>query len=577
MIINFFLVYFDEDKGQWVNTRPEIARHYLSTWFMIDFISIIPIDIITLEIPQDGMDLDKLRLLRIVRLMRLMKLLRILRSARIFKRIQQQLGFTFATVALIKFIVAVGMIVHWIACLWNLTEGLVANEYPSNWKQDSAYFDETTSTPFATYLACVEVSIMFMVMSYGRFAPANVFESFIAIVSMLLAGSVYAYVIGSICSVVSMRDPATQEYQQTMDLLNSYMHEIKLPQVMKENLRSYFAYCRQLFRTKYYHQILEGMSPTLRGQVADHLHSQWIQKIPFFNAPSAEERYRFMIAVAVKLFPAVFAPNEKIFVVGDMADCMYIVQKGLVAGQGHIYSKGRFFGEDMILQSSRRRYEIRALTYIDLYVLSEADLYEILSKGTFKQTQRLIRKAAIRIAFKNKIKEILSVHRILNICQPRISKQVFEEERARLLCISKLMQRKSVRRLSLLHGGIDPDEPLESALGKVRRKSIVHDGITKKYQNLIKFWVHGDNKARMDAIDCDDERQHLPTDSDVAARLDSLEDAMAKLTQAISQLTEKQEEPKQESEVSRIPNRIVLPSLSSASTLLEDTEEMDIL
>jgi hypothetical protein len=32
-----------------------------------------------------------------------------------------------------------------------------------------------------------------------------------------------AYVIGAICGVVSMRDPATQDFQQSMDLLNQYM------------------------------------------------------------------------------------------------------------------------------------------------------------------------------------------------------------------------------------------------------------------------------------------------------------------------------------------------------------------
>ena len=103
------------------------------------------------------------------------------------------------------------------ACVWNLSEKLAGDVI--NWKSDQIFIDEQSS--FETYFASVEVSIMFMVMSYGRFVPRNSFESVIAILCMLVAGSVYAYVIGSICSVVSMRDPATQEFQQTK-LIYSY-------------------------------------------------------------------------------------------------------------------------------------------------------------------------------------------------------------------------------------------------------------------------------------------------------------------------------------------------------------------
>ena len=55
----------------------------------------------------------------------------------------------------------------------------------------------------------------------------------------------------------------------------------------------------------------------------------------------------------------------------------FIVQKGIVAGSGRVYSKGRFFGEDMVLKNNRRKFSMRALTYIHVYVLTEDDLYEV--------------------------------------------------------------------------------------------------------------------------------------------------------------------------------------------------------
>ena len=47
LIINFNSAYTD-DKKEIVDNRKQIAKRYLSGWFFIDFISILPLDIILL-------------------------------------------------------------------------------------------------------------------------------------------------------------------------------------------------------------------------------------------------------------------------------------------------------------------------------------------------------------------------------------------------------------------------------------------------------------------------------------------------------------------------------------------------
>ena len=58
---------------------------------------------------------------RIFRLMRLLKLLRILKSARVLKRMESRISVSFAALSLIKFVIAVLLISHWLACLLRLT------------------------------------------------------------------------------------------------------------------------------------------------------------------------------------------------------------------------------------------------------------------------------------------------------------------------------------------------------------------------------------------------------------------------------------------------------------------------
>lgn len=54
------------------------------------------------------------RLLRVVRLLRLLKLARILRASRIFRRWENEVNLSYSVMSLIKFMVGVTTIAHWV-------------------------------------------------------------------------------------------------------------------------------------------------------------------------------------------------------------------------------------------------------------------------------------------------------------------------------------------------------------------------------------------------------------------------------------------------------------------------------
>jgi hypothetical protein len=60
-------------------------------------------------------------------------------------------------------------------------------------------------------------------VGYGDVGARTRYERIISIVAMVFGGAVYAYVIGSICGVISKMDPATAEFRTTLDELNLYM------------------------------------------------------------------------------------------------------------------------------------------------------------------------------------------------------------------------------------------------------------------------------------------------------------------------------------------------------------------
>ena len=227
--------------------------------------------------------MSQLKVLRILKLLKLLKLMRILKSMRIFKRLQTSLGLSNSTAALIKFLISVLMSIHWVACFWSLVPTLEDSEV--NWI-DAINVDPAREaagdriTISELYVQSLEFSFMIMVMGYGTTTPTTSSERVFAILCMMIAGSIYAYAIGSICSVISMRDPATTKFQETMDLLLKYVDENHMPMNLRMRMHEYLVHCKLIIRNKFYQtMVLPSLAPSLRAEAAIFTQSEWANQV----------------------------------------------------------------------------------------------------------------------------------------------------------------------------------------------------------------------------------------------------------------------------------------------------------
>ena len=74
-------------------------------------------------------------------------------------------------------------------------------------------------------------------------------------------------------------------------------------------------------------------------------------------------------------------PQELVIKLGEPTEKMYLLQHEVLASRGRIISSGNFIGDDFVLHAERRRYAVRAITYVDVFSLSKEDL-ERLSRAT---------------------------------------------------------------------------------------------------------------------------------------------------------------------------------------------------
>jgi hypothetical protein len=146
IFVNFRLMYHDNrGGGQLVRDKHKIIRKYLTTWFPLDFLSVIPgyVDCIWVLYVEDGeaesiaLNTAKLaRVGRFLRLMRLVKMVRIIRVSRIMSRWITMVNFQFSSITLLKNLMIMILTTHWGACLWILLtqfEGQETRTWISDW------------------------------------------------------------------------------------------------------------------------------------------------------------------------------------------------------------------------------------------------------------------------------------------------------------------------------------------------------------------------------------------------------------------------------------------------------------
>ena len=92
--INFVSAYYDPESNLPVVELKLIAKNYIGTWFIIDFVTVLPIDFISKVFLDnsniDGLfgennDANRIKLARLARLPRIYKILRLLRMSKMFK------------------------------------------------------------------------------------------------------------------------------------------------------------------------------------------------------------------------------------------------------------------------------------------------------------------------------------------------------------------------------------------------------------------------------------------------------------------------------------------------------------
>ncbi|XP_053507536.1 potassium/sodium hyperpolarization-activated cyclic nucleotide-gated channel 2-like [Ictalurus furcatus] len=386
LVLNFRTGIIIEDNSDIILDPKTIKKKYLKTWFVVDFVSSIPVDYIFL-IVEKGIDSEMYktaRALRIVRFTKILSLLRLLRLSRLIRYIHQweeifhmTYDLASAVMRIINLIAMMLLLCHWDGCLQFLVPML--QDFPSDcWVSLNKMVNDTWSELYS--FAVFKAMSHMLCIGYGRQAPESLSDIWLTMLSMIVGATCYAVFIGHATALIQSLDSSRRQYQEKYKQVEQYMSFHKLPADFRQKIHDYYEhrYQGKMFDEE---SILEELNEPLREEIVNFNCRKLVASMPLF----ANAEPNFVTAMLTKLRFEVFQPRDYIIREGTIGKKMYFIQHGVVnvltkGTLGMKLSDGSYFGEICLLTRGRRTASVQAETYCRLYSLSVDNFNEVLEE-----------------------------------------------------------------------------------------------------------------------------------------------------------------------------------------------------
>eukprot|EP00439_Symbiodinium_sp_Y106_P035430 s3340_g4.t1 len=240
IVLTFFTAYLDE-REVLVTNRLRIAQRYLRGFFVIDVASVFPAELFLLAIQPDIA--TQARAVKLLRLVRLMKLGRLFKLKRLVLLVEEKLNFSLQVMDMLKMLVKVLFIVHWLACLTFLVASPVCadgtampcpppegpNDDTRFWSNWVRMFQVDKFDLAARYLSTFHfITATLMAVGYGDIFPANSFERIVCIVSQITGAVLFGFLLSCITAVLEFTHPRELEHKKRMSEIKDRMQGLRV-------------------------------------------------------------------------------------------------------------------------------------------------------------------------------------------------------------------------------------------------------------------------------------------------------------------------------------------------------------
>jgi len=345
--------------------RKSVARKYLKTWFFPDLLAALPLaPLFDLVTPHDVSGTAAYQIMMLFRVLRLLKLVK---APYTFKAIKEIIDISPALMRLIIFFFWFALIAHFISLGWIAIGAAEASRSFGDQYIRALYWCITT---IAT-------------IGYGDYSPnhnSNLQIIYTIIVQIIGVG-MFGYIIGNVATLIVNIDAARADFHAKMEEVRNYMRIKQIPSSIQDRVKNYYHYLWETRQGITNVDFMLTLPQTLRLEISLFLNKDILEKVSLFK--DADEV--FIHEVIEELEPLVFLPGDFVIRQGEFGDCMYFLSSGSVRvtvneQQVAILSEGSPFGETALIHNEKRNASIQAITYCDIYRLSQRSFEQLRKK-----------------------------------------------------------------------------------------------------------------------------------------------------------------------------------------------------
>jgi len=406
IFLNFNIAFARPHSGQdiWERRPLRIAQHYVLSvpftenltagWFWPDVLTVFPWEIFR--------DLPNMKSVRLVRVLRLVRMLRLMRVIKLFKRWHMHSGFSFALIKIATTAVTTMFLLHWLSCFWahlgiypEYYSPSVNGKAPTSWLHRHLKLDDVEGEDhdlFKVYSTSLYLcTVVLTTVGFGDIVPVNDVEVILMILTIILSGITWSWVVASVVDVMTNMDIFGTQFNQIMDDLNGLMSSHGVNRSLRYRIRSHLHESYSVFRRRHNQKAIHWLSDGLQGELAIQSGVDKVcDKIWYFNAVPMHIK----VELADDFRPEVFSPGE---LIGKQEKASVII-RGSCVRKGRILTRDYVVGADFILASEWLRDAScpRALTFCEMMSIHREVLREVCYRHP--EFDRHLRRAQVRLA-----------------------------------------------------------------------------------------------------------------------------------------------------------------------------------
>ncbi|XP_021767781.1 potassium channel AKT1-like isoform X5 [Chenopodium quinoa] len=292
-----------------------IAWKYIRTWFLFDFISTVPSELVDKIIPDSIHAYGLFNMLRLWRLRRVSKM---------FSRLEKDRNINYFWIRCIKLICVTLFSVHCAACFYFF----LAAHYPDPKKTWIAlsFQNFQTANLWLLYVTSIYWSITTLTtVGYGDLHPVNIREMVFDIFFMLFNLGLTAYLIGNMTNLVVHGTSRTRNFRDKIQAASNFAQRNRLPVRLQDQMISHLCLkYRADSEGLQQQEVLESLPKAIKSSVSHYLFYSLLDKVYLFRGVSNDLLFQLVSEMKAEYFP----PKEDVILQNEAPTDLYVLVHG---------------------------------------------------------------------------------------------------------------------------------------------------------------------------------------------------------------------------------------------------------